>query len=90
MPLAVLVLSPSFFPRLTCLGAGDGPWPMALWLLELGMEAPKTPRDKGPPVLGFYIGIPNYKAYKGGCLVAVVTVVAVYSCIVLDCICIHG
>eukprot|EP00434_Breviolum_minutum_P023751 symbB.v1.2.020950.t1/scaffold1788.1/size101334/5 len=24
---------------LTCLGAGDGPWQMALWLLELGMEA---------------------------------------------------
>ena len=34
-----VVLSPSFFPRLTCLGAGNGPWQMALWLLELGMEA---------------------------------------------------
>ena len=42
-----LVLSPSFFPRLTCLGAGDGPWQMALWLLELGMEARKR-QNKGP------------------------------------------
>lgn len=44
MPLAVL--SPSI-PRLTCLGAGNGPWQMALWLLELGMEARKR-QNKGP------------------------------------------